>query len=194
MDQSAARAIQNADLSTLEYDEIVVERGLVGDRLVARIIDQVVISIIQGLVIMPVYFVGVFIIIASTAVSEEESTGNEGSFAFLFGYFALIGVMILIGQVVIAVYYYIGERRSQQTIGKRSFNLVVVDETGGKPTRGQTLSRAALNALTIWAPLWIAEIMVMAFREDGRRLADMITRTKVIKVTKVYRVPAQESA
>ena len=79
MDQSAARAIQNADLSTLEYDEIVVERGLVGDRLVARIIDQVVISIIQGLVIMPVYYVGIFIIVAAAAAAENESASGESS-------------------------------------------------------------------------------------------------------------------
>ncbi len=67
-----------------------------------------------------------------------------------------------------------------QSICKRMFRLMVIDQTTGKPCGPFKSFLRNLDMLLPFAPL--VELLILQFSEDGRRLGDKLANTIVVVV------------
>ena len=114
--------------------------------------------------------------------------GIEVPFAFLL---ALFGGII---SVCWAIYYSLTKdgQPGGQSIGKKKFNLLVVNITTNQPcTTAESLIRQIDLCCLQMIPVvgWLVEPIVMLASKDGRRLGDRAANTQVIDIAE-YRRPA----
>lgn len=136
-------------------------------RLGASIID----SVILMLIVVPVmYFTGGF---------DSIMEGREPGFVYMFA----MGVLSLIVFFVINYRFLIG---SGQTIGKKVFEIKIVDLNGNLPVfQPQLLIRYAVYSLPGQIPfvgsLFSLINILFIFTKDKRCIHDLIAKTKVVK-------------
>jgi uncharacterized RDD family membrane protein YckC len=134
-----------------------------GERIVAVIIDMIIVFIFSLVIFIPLAFiVGFFSLL--------------GPFAFFFGPAILLTFLLWL------LYFTYFESTSGQTLGKQIMNIRVVDEsTLQRLDFGRSLVRNILRIID-WLPLfYLIGFLLIATNEKKQRLGDLAARSIVVK-------------
>jgi len=122
-------------------------------RLIANIIDGLIIGTIAGIISLPF-------------ISDEKSNGDKR-------------IVQLIGIIIGAFYYTFQDTSTKQaTIGKRAFKLIVVDDFGNPIDKERAIKRFLCRLI----PTFGIGLALCLFRDDKRCLHDIVSDTYVLKV------------
>ncbi len=91
---------------------------------------------------------------------------------------AVVLCVTLYSFLIYPLYFALLESRGSSP-GKRLKGLKVVDEEGGKPSIIQAFLRHVLDPFSAFA-FWIPDLITM-YRNEGRRIGDLLAGTRVIK-------------
>ena len=147
--------------------EIDLELGSLGERIIAFIIDLII------------------MIVAITAVSAIlSSLSLGGEWMFMLFYIPLMFYSF--------VFEYFG---SGQTLGKRAMNIKVVKLDGSTPTIGSYLLRWLFRIIDLWFyPIVFAPAVISIIAtKNGQRIGDLVAGTTVIKVRNIGTAEAFKS-
>ena len=144
--------------------------GDLGSRIVAGIVDYVIIGIVAG-VLAILLFVGT---IASVVAGPGMAYGISG---WVGGVLGILGVMWLLW----LIYFTYFEGTSGQTIGKKLMHIRVIKENGSRCDFGSALVRNILRIIDHLPFLYILGIILIAATEKRQRLGDMLAKTIVVK-------------
>src|SRR5690348_9808541 len=135
-----------------------------GDRIVAVIIDTILIFVVSLVIVIPLLLLGGFF-------------GFFGSYAFVF-----FGPITLLSWLLWLLYFTYFESTSGQTLGKQLMNIRVVDET---TMQHLDFARSFVrNILRIvdWLPFfYLIGFILIATNSKKQRIGDMAARSIVIK-------------
>ena len=137
-----------------------------GSRIVAGIIDYIMIGIIAGILTI--------FLVVPWAMTGPRMMGAFGSAGFIWG---MLGVMWLLW----LIYFTYFEGTSGQTIGKKFVHIRVVKEDGSRCDVGSALVRNLLRIIDHLPFLYILGIILIAATDKKQRLGDMLAKTIVIK-------------
>lgn len=177
------------DWNSPGYTEFVEERGLVGFRVVAKIIDYIVLSIATSIVITPLYLAWIFGRIDRFEELSEQNDPEVFPWEFFAEFFAVWGLMMFLTLLISVLYYFISEHKFGQTLGKKAFELKVQTVHGQRASGGQLLARAILYTFSMMLYFWVIELIVSLVSSDNRSITDRIVGTKVVRFKKVYHYP-----
>ncbi len=145
-------------------------------RLVARVIDWVLIGVVMCVIFVPV----VLITGGVGAVSRDLAYGNRATPDSL----QAIGVMWILGSICLAIVipalyeiYFVSQRAA--TPGKLALGLKIIRADGGPITIGLATGRFFARILTSLIPLEIGYI-IAGFDSQKRALHDYICSTRVV--------------
>jgi uncharacterized RDD family membrane protein YckC len=149
-----------------------------GARLVAMIIDGLVIWVLQMVVIAPILAV-MGLGIASNAdnfenMSEAEAVGMIGG--LIAGFFS---AMLVVAAISFLYFAFMESSKSQASLGKMALGIKVVDLEGQRISFGKALLRS-LGKIVSQMIFYIGYIMA-AFTDKKQGLHDMIAGTLVVK-------------
>jgi len=135
-----------------------------GDRIVAVVIDTILIFVVSLFIVVPLLLLGRFI-------------GFVGSFAFVF-----FGPVTLLSWLLWLLYFTYFESTSGQTLGKQVMNIRVVDETTMQHLDfSRSLVRNILRIID-WLPfLYLIGFILVATNSKKQRIGDMAARSIVVK-------------
>jgi uncharacterized RDD family membrane protein YckC len=143
-------------------------------RFVAIIIDGILISVLQFVIIAPI--LGAIGIGVSNS-SAMDTADPMAMFATIMAVFSTVGI---IGQVVNILYFTLMESsKYQATAGKLALGLIVTDMNGGKLDFVKALIRN-VSKIVSTITLFIGYI-IAAFTEKKQALHDIIAGTLVVK-------------
>jgi len=146
--------------------------GDLGSRIVAGIIDYIIIGIVAGILSM---IVGYVLIVPWVMTGPMMGgTFQPGWFSGIWG---IMGVMWLLW----LVYFTYFEGSSGQTIGKRFAHIKVIKEDGSRCDYGSAFVRSILRIVDHLPFLYILGIILIAATEKKQRLGDMLAKTIVVK-------------
>lgn len=135
---------------------------VVGRRVLAIIIDGVLLGVVTSLVTLP------------AALAQGGGDGNVVS-GLLGGVAALISLALFFG------YYTYMEGRYGQTLGKMALGIRVVREDGlGAPGFGRAALRTVLRIVDGIAAYLVGFIVVLV-SDKNQRLGDMVANTLVVR-------------
>jgi len=143
--------------------------GDLGSRIVAGIVDYIIIGIVTGIL-------SIFLI-APGAMTGPGTMGTFEAAGWMSGLWGIIGVMWLLW----LVYFTYFEGTSGQTIGKKFTHIKVIKENGSKCDFGSALVRNILRIIDHLPFLYILGIILIAATEKKQRLGDMLAKTIVVK-------------
>jgi uncharacterized RDD family membrane protein YckC len=146
-------------IETTQNVDIEYEVASVGDRIVATIIDSLV---------MMGYFLAVFIILTNT-MSRSFGPG-EGIVFFI------VSLPVFLYSLLFEVFM------NGQSPGKRAMKIKVMRMDGRQPTLGNYLMRWVLRLVDIWMTDGIAALITILVNGKGQRLGDLAAGTLVIKL------------
>ena len=139
-----------------------------GNRLVAQIIDSIIVSFAVSIIAVPIFGFGIF----TSAMNGDETAG-------LFAGLALLPIMLFafIGPVVYEVLMLSSPR--QATIGKMLMKIKVVDEQGTRLTLGGAIGRTLIKYLSVnfCFLLWLWPL----FNDKEQALHDIVVKDFVIR-------------
>jgi uncharacterized RDD family membrane protein YckC len=145
-------------------------------RLLAYVIDNIVIGIAAVMILIPLIFLTGLGALISKAYSDEDI--ND------MGAFMLVGIgffLATISLVVTWLYHaWMESSEWQATVGKRVLGLVVADAAGRRITFGRATARHFSKIITNMVPLAIGYIMA-GFSEKKQALHDMIAGCLVLR-------------
>jgi uncharacterized RDD family membrane protein YckC len=143
-------------------------------RFVAIVIDGILISILQFVIIAPILgAIGI-------GVSSSSAMDTADPTAMLATVMAVFSTVGIIGQVVQILYFTLMESsKYQATVGKLALGLIVTDINGGKLDFVKALIRN-VSKIVSTIILLIGYIMA-AFTEKKQALHDIIAGTLVVK-------------
>jgi uncharacterized RDD family membrane protein YckC len=140
-----------------------------GRRIIARIVDELLIIIPMGLILMPSL---------SSAVGAL-ATAEPGSFEATNANLALLktGLLVFLAQAIYGIA--MESSAAQATLGKLMVGAIVTNRDGGKPGIGSvimrnTLGRAAVNIIPFYAGYLLG-----LFRTDRKGVHDLMAGTMV---------------
>jgi uncharacterized RDD family membrane protein YckC len=137
-----------------------------GDRVVALIIDTIIIFLISLVILIPLLVIGFF----------------GGSFAFSFPFFFFVGPIVLATWLLPLFYFTYFESTSGQTPGKQLAHIRTVDEKTLKPLDfGRSLVRNLLRIIDSLPFFYIVGLILVASTEKRQRIGDMAAASIVIK-------------
>jgi uncharacterized RDD family membrane protein YckC len=140
-----------------------------GRRIIARIIDELLILIPVGIIFMPSLTSAISALASADVGSPEEARANIEILKF--------GVVGFLAQ---ALYGTLLESSGMQaTIGKLMFGAVVTDPNGQKPALGAVIMRNTLGRLIVNLIPLCGGYAVGLFRADRRCVHDLIGNTMV---------------
>lgn len=144
-------------------------------RLVAVIIDGIIIGIVQFVVLAPI------LAAIGIGVSEDISSAAESDpIALAAKIMAVFSTVGLIGQVVNVLYYsFMESSKYQATIGKLALGLIVTDMNGEKLDFVKALIRNVSKIVS--TVILLVGYLLAAFTEKKQALHDMIAGTLVVK-------------
>lgn len=143
--------------------------GELGSRVVAGIIDYILIAIIAGALAILLF---VPLMMTRPFMMGGFRSGAEW-FSGMFGIVAIMWFLWL-------VYTYF-EGTSGQTIGKKVSKIKVVKEDGSRCDLGSALIRNILRIIDHLPFLYLLGIILIAATEKKQRLGDMLAKTIVVK-------------
>ncbi|GCF13823.1 hypothetical protein Harman_17580 [Haloarcula mannanilytica] len=174
-----------------------------GDRVVAYLIDFALLSAVAFGLWLVTFVLNTVLSVGAMAAASPESPGAMGGGSMLAA--GLLGIVInfvlwlAIGAVL--VYYFGYYAESNETVGKRSQNVAVVDENGTPPSQRDRLVRTAVLlapfpimlllggilggfgfvfASVLMAGWLLVEAAVMFVSDDAQRLGDRVAGTYVV--------------
>ena len=140
----------------------------VGNRLVAQIIDSLIVGFAMSIIIIPIFGAGIF----ASMVGNEDSAGA-------FAFFAMIPVIAIasIGPIIYEVVMLSSSR--QATFGKVLMKIKVVDEQGQKLTVGAAIGRTLIKYISfnLCFLLWLWPL----FNDKEQGLHDIIVKDLVVR-------------
>jgi uncharacterized RDD family membrane protein YckC len=153
-----------------------------GQRLLALIIDGIIISIVYFVILTPIITVLGFGIASEAqnldSMTEEEAT--SAAMGMAGGIIAAVGTAILAVYAIQLLYYSIMESSKYQgSVGKIAMGIKVVDLNGNRVSFGTAFIRA-IGKLISGMIMYIGYLMA-AFTEKKQGLHDMIASTLVVK-------------
>jgi uncharacterized RDD family membrane protein YckC len=153
-----------------------------GQRLLALIIDSIIISIVYFVILTPILTVIGFGIASEAqnieAMSDEEATA--ATVGMVGSIFAAVGTAILAVYAIQLLYYSIMESSKYQgSVGKIALGIKVVDLNGNRVSFGTAFIRS-IGKILSGAIMYIGFLMA-AFTEKKQGLHDMIASTLVVK-------------
>lgn len=139
-----------------------------GARLVAQVIDGLIVGFAMSLIIIPIFGIGAF-----TNMTEPSDTTS-----FLSA-MAILPIMLagFVGPIIYEVIMLSSSR--QATFGKILMKIKVIDEQGQKLTMGAAIGRTLIKYLTVnfCFLLWLWPL----FNKEEQALHDLIVRDLVIR-------------
>jgi uncharacterized RDD family membrane protein YckC len=149
-----------------------------GQRLVAVIIDIVIIGVAQSFIIVPL-LAAVGLGFASSAENMDFSNPEESA-GMIAGIMALIGGYWILATCIQILYFtFMESSKNQATVGKMAMGIIVTDLNGGKLDFSKALVRNLCKIISNLTML-IGYIMA-AFTEKKQALHDMLASTLVVK-------------
>jgi len=149
-----------------------------GRRLVAIIIDSLLLGTIQWIAIMPL--LAIFGIGVASNIESMESMDEAQSMAMAGSIMAMGATFQIVFFIIQTLYFALLESSSKQaTIGKMVMGIIVTDINGNKLDFAKALVRNLCRIISS-AILFIGYIMA-AFTEKKQALHDMIASTLVLK-------------
>jgi uncharacterized RDD family membrane protein YckC len=143
-------------------------------RLVAYIIDTVILAIISGIIV----FVALAALIAS-----------GGAFFFFGGYFVMLGVLGLLS----ILYFILLDVYWGATIGKRVLGLQVQTIEGGKVPIGKSFIRNISKFFGLFLLLdWLIGIATVGNKQQ--KFTDRIAGTKVVQLKQAFQIAPPPSS
>jgi uncharacterized RDD family membrane protein YckC len=146
-----------------------VGRGVIGARIVAGLIDLVVLAVL--FVVVGLLFGGTH---SQTATSLSNPSVHETNYSV-----SLTGVSFALFVIVCLVYYFVLESRSGQTIGKRVMGIRVIDLDGGAPTNGAVLRRTLGRLVDALPLLYLVGLIAIGVGQRRQRIGDRLAHTTV---------------
>jgi uncharacterized RDD family membrane protein YckC len=151
-------------MTAAETAPVALNERLLGTRVVAAIIDIVILAIAGAA-------------LALATGGAESTDANDGTTYKL----NLEGVWFLVWVVAALAYYTILEAVTGQTLGKRALNLRVVAEDGSRPTLGQIVGRNAMRLVDVLPAFYLVGFIAAAVDDEARRLGDRAAGTRVAR-------------
>jgi uncharacterized RDD family membrane protein YckC len=157
--------MMNEDTSntTAQAAQAAVAEDVTGKRIVAAIIDIVVLAV-------------VFFVFAALFGDSESSSGDEGA-SFNVN---LSGGPAIIYFIVVLAYYIVLEAMTGKTVGKMLMGLRVV-AIDGVYTPGKAVLRNVLRVVDGLPFLYLLGLIVMVSSKRKQRLGDMAAGTLVVR-------------
>ncbi|CAG4990884.1 hypothetical protein DYBT9275_00632 [Dyadobacter sp. CECT 9275] len=143
-----------------------------GNRLVAQIIDSLILGFVISVLILPIFGISLF---NSSSFADAE---DEAAVAVLVG--TLVVPLLLAGLLGPILYEaFMVSSSKQATIGKILMKIKVVDEQGQRLTFGAALGRALIKYVTsnVCILLWLWPL----FNDKEQALHDIVVKDYVIK-------------
>ena len=149
-----------------------------GKRLVAVIIDAIVIGIAQSFVIVPILgLIGLKFIDESAGMDMEDP---ENVKALVGSFMAAAAGIWLVSLAIQVVYYSLMESsKFQATLGKLALGIKVTDMNGNKLDYSKALVRALSRILSGF--IMLIGYIIAAFTEKKQALHDLIAGTSVLE-------------
>lgn len=146
-------------------------------RLVAHLIDGVIVSFGMGVLLVPLFFLmgGAAMLASLPRHGGEPNPAVVGGFLMLI--FTLAGISV-IGQWLYFAYLESGEK--QATWGKQALNIYVTDLAGNQVSFGRASGRFFAKMISGLIPFGIGYIMA-GFTERKQALHDMIASTLALR-------------
>jgi uncharacterized RDD family membrane protein YckC len=151
-----------------------------GDRLVAKIIDQLILSAIAGLVVGPIYVAALLFLI-----SEFEDQASTGGLEFVIAFLGLLFAIFALFTAVAYVYEVEMMFRGGQTIGKRVMKIKVIPMDPHQPLTRLIAFRRFLvehGAAAVPGFAWVDGLWQLWDKPYQQCLHDKFARTAVIKL------------
>jgi uncharacterized RDD family membrane protein YckC len=136
-----------------------VAENILGIRIVAGIIDVVILAVLGG--------------VMSALFGESEADGSSFSFN-------LSGVPFLVYLVLCFAYYFVMENATGQTVGKKAMNIKVVPVEGDL-TPQKVLIRTVLRIVDGLPFLYLVGVIAAATSSKHQRIGDMAAATLVVR-------------
>ena len=175
-----------AGWSQPQHTEVVEERNITWYRAIAKVVDYFVVSVATNFITGPIMLIWWLSNIDRFERLADESETSVFPEDFFVQMLIIWGVVFSLSFALTVAYYFILEKKFQQTLGKKAFDLKVIDMTNGRASTGQLLARAILYPISMMTYFWVVELIVALIREDGRSVTDLICGTTVIRLKKVY--------
>ena len=154
------------------------------DRLVARLIDGLILGVISVAIILPGYL-AVFFTIVDPTTFEPDGTVDE-PFGLIVALLALTGAVILVGLLLAYLYEVEAMFRTGQTIGKRVMKIQVIPVDPARTlTRGLAAKRFLVQhvaAAVVPGLNWIDGLWQLWDKPYRQCLHDKFATTLVIKL------------
>ncbi|HEY0652338.1 MAG TPA: RDD family protein [Chryseosolibacter sp.] len=148
-------------------------------RLVAMLIDWIIIGCIQGIVVTPI-LAAMGLGIVSQIDSENGGLSDGAAVGVIGTIIAAIGSVILIVYAISVLYYAIMESsKAQASVGKMALGIKVTDLDGNRISFGKAFLRG-IGKLISSSFMCIGYIMA-AFTEKKQALHDLMASTLVVK-------------
>lgn len=145
-------------ITTSQNIDLEYELGSLGDRIVARLIDLLIIIAYSVILLVFANFAGGF--------------GNS-SLLFMF----ILIIPIVFYDIVFELILH------GQSPGKKARNIKVISISGDQPSFGQYLIRWLFRILDFTLTNWLLALIMVAVSEKKQRLGDLIAGTVLIKTT-----------
>lgn len=159
--------MQRVSIETTQNVDIDYRLASVGDRIVAFILDAIIIGCYA-----------IFMIIIFAAALGDVLAGSEG---------VLITLAVLFAAPYVFYHLACEVFMNGQSIGKRAMDIKVVRLDGRQPTIGQYVIRYLFRIIDVLF-YGIVAILCIVMGEKGQRLGDMLAGTTVIKLTKKEKI------
>jgi uncharacterized RDD family membrane protein YckC len=149
-----------------------------GQRLVAIIIDSIIIGVVQSFVFIPI-LAAVGLGFASGAENMDMSDPDQAA-GMIGTIMASMGAIWILAMVIQVLYFtFMESSKTQATIGKMALGLKVTDLEGNKLDFSKALIRNLCRLISNFTML--IGYIIAAFTEKKQALHDMIAGTLVLK-------------
>jgi uncharacterized RDD family membrane protein YckC len=158
---------KNVKITTAQNVQIEYEPASVGDRILATIIDYVIM----------IAYVGVLALIYFEALGLEDFFDRNDLFSII------ITIVIILTFVVTAFYHLIFEIvYNGQSPGKRAMKTKVVNLDGSEVTIGSYIIRWLFRLIDLQLFYGLVAILLVATGKKGQRLGDLVAGTAVVSL------------
>jgi len=147
-------------------------------RFLAYVIDAIIISCIEGFLIIP--FLGIFGIHFASDFANIDNLDQGDAFALIFSFAAALATFIFLLYILMILYYtFMESSKYQATFGKQALGLIVTDATGNKLDFGKAFVRNLGKILS--SMFFHIGYIIAGFTEKKQALHDLIAGTLVVK-------------
>jgi len=147
----------------------MAEQASVGRRIVAIIIDHIVLAIIMIIVAIP---------FGLTATVFGMMTDVAAQSAFWSN--AALGSFLVINTIIWLLYFSYFESKSGQTLGKKAMDLKVVKKGGSNLSFGAAFVRTIFRVIDSIA-FYLLGFIIVLITKDKQRLGDLAVDSVVVK-------------